>query len=97
QDLAAARRRRGRAILEIFVEELQQFPRRQGFGQLREAAQVGVPERRLDAVAVAALHLAVQDAFADARADEGVEQAQRHAARLDQLDLRREEVGQRLE
>jgi hypothetical protein len=62
--------------------------------QLREAAQVGVPERGVDAVAVAALDLALEDAFADARTDESVQQPERRAAHGDDLDERRHQPGQ---
>ena len=97
QDLAAARSGGHRAVLEVVVEQRQQLSGRQAFGQLGEAAQVGIPERRVDAVAVAALDLAMDDALADARADEGIEQTQGRAAHGDDFHQRRQQVRQGLE
>ncbi len=97
QDLAAAHPRRSGAVFEVIVQQVQQVGHRQGFVQGREAAQVRIPEGGLDPVAVAALDLAVQDLFADARADERVEQAQRHPAGRQELGQRCEQVGEDVE
>ena len=75
---------------EIVVEQGDDGVARQAVGGAREAAQVAVPEHRLDGLAVAALDLAGQDALAGGAADIGVEQVGRGVAQRMRLDDARE-------
>ena len=75
---------------EIVVEQGDDGVARQAVGGAGEAAQVAVPDHRLDGLAVAALDLARQDALAGGAADIGVEQVDRGVAQRMRLDDTRE-------
>ena len=90
QDLAAGAGDGAAHDGEIVVEQGNDRVARQAVGGAREAAQVAIPQHRLDGLAVAALDLARQDALAGGAADIGVEQVHRGVAQRMRLDDARE-------
>ena len=90
ENLAAAIDHRPGDGVEIGIEQRQYLGQRQLLGQRGEAAQVAVPQHRVDDLAVTALDRAGEDALPGVGADVGVEQVARGAAQLLQLGNRRE-------
>ena len=90
QDLAAGAGDGAAHDAEIVVEQADDRVARQAVGGAGEAAQVAVPDHRLDGLAVAALDLARQDALAGGAPDIGVEQVHRGVAQRMRLDDARE-------
>ena len=97
EDLAAPGHDRFGHAVEIVVEQGDHLGQRPGLGQRGEAAQVAVPDDRMDDLAVAALDRAVEDALAGVGPDVGAEQVTSGAPQLLQLDDRGQGRQRRIE
>jgi hypothetical protein len=90
QDLAAGLGHRTTHDVEIIVEQRGDGVARQGVRRAREAAQVAVPDDRLDRLSAAALDLTGQDALSGGATDIGIEEVGRGVADRVGLDDPRE-------